>query len=331
MTHTNRTVCLHFHIFKNAGTTIDSILEKNFSANAVRVDAEKPSEIIPMEVVIDFLNKNPEVKSFSCHQIRFPVRNNTHFNFIPMLFIRHPLDRIFSIYSYNKRRSDQRTPSIKKARNTSLQDYIHWSLNQKQNMVMKNFQVSFLSKTDPREQLKSSDLELAIQRIRSCSILGVVDHLDESLVVAEDFLKKHFPNIDLTYVPKNVSKERRGNLEKKLEEDRSKIEEQLWKELISKNKMDLELYEMANEELNNRIKKVEYFDEKLENFSNRCSNKTLQNLTTKGTNKIKSIFKKTPMLSNRRIWFSPEDKSFYFKNVKTGRKKIICYLDNKNN
>lgn len=330
MSQTPRTVCLHFHIFKNAGTTIDSILEKNFSTNAIRVDAEKPNEIIALGVVIDFLNKNPEVKSFSCHQMRFPIPNITGFNFIPMLFIRQPLDRIFSIYSFNKRRSDQRTYAIKKAQITTLGDYIKLSLEGKQNMTMKNFQVLFLSRTDTRSQVGRDDLDLAIKHIKNCAVLGVVDRLDQSFVVAEEFLKTYFPNIDLSYTPKNVSEDRIGSLEQKLKDGRSKIGETLWKELVAKNELDIELYEIANEELNHRIKKIDNFDEKIKNFKNRCAKKKLNSIT-KHPDKIKSFFKTKSMLSNRRIWFSPENKSFYYKNMKTGTKKIICYLDNKNN
>jgi len=107
MNEIQRTVCMHFHIFKNAGTTIDSIFEDNFNKQAVRLDIEKTDDILPIDVVIDYLKVNLEARSISSHQIRFPLPKNISFNLIPMLFIRHPIDRIFSIYQYNKRRKDK--------------------------------------------------------------------------------------------------------------------------------------------------------------------------------------------------------------------------------
>jgi len=301
-------ICLHFHIFKNAGTTIDSILEKNFSSNAVRIDAEKPSAIVPMNSVLDFLNKNPEIKSFSSHQLRFPIPNNTKFNFIPMLFIRHPIDRIFSIYSYNRRRNDQRTQTIRQARINTLEEYIQSFLEMKKNMVMKNFQVMFLSKNETDSEVTDLDYNIAVQCMRGTKILGVVDRLDESLVVAEEFLKKYFPYIDLSYSPKNISEERTGTLNEKLDEGKKQLGEHLCTKLLAKNEYDLQLYSIANDELNIRIKKINSFNEKLENFKARISknfSETIQN---------------SQMLKSRRIWYSPEDKSFYFKRTKNGTK-----------
>jgi len=251
----NRIVFLHFHIFKNAGTTIDSILEKNFSSNAVRVDAEKPMDVVPMDSVLDFLNKNPEIKSFSSHQLRFPIPNNTKFNFIPILFIRHPIDRIFSIYSYNKRRDDQRTFVIRQARIKTLKEYIEFFLERKHFMDIKNFQAIYISKNDRISPITQHEFDLSVKRVRDCAILGVVDRLDESLVVAEEFLKKYFSLIDLSYSPKNVDEDRTGTLKEKLDDGKKKLGEHMWTELLSKNEYDLQLYSIANDELNIRIKK----------------------------------------------------------------------------
>jgi len=312
-------ICLHFHIFKNAGTTIDSILEKNFSKDAVRIDTEKPSEIIPMDIILDYLKKNPEIKSISSHQIRFPIPTNSVFNFIPMLFIRHPLDRIFSIYSYQKNRKDPRNEAARKARITTPKEFIEWSLGAKKNMVMKNFQVMFLSKNDVSVEVEDFDFKLAVNRMKLSIILGVVDRLNESLVMAEEVLSHYFPNIDLSYVPKKISKERADNLIERLEEGKTLIGNSLMNELNSKNEFDLKLYSLANDELDNRIKKIENFDNKVENLKRRCSNKTDTSLPN------------LAMLKNRRIWYSSEDKLFYHKNPEKGTKKILCYADKKEN
>jgi len=313
-----RVVCIHYHIFKNAGTTIDSILEKNFFINAVRIDTEKPREVIPMHIVLDFLNKNPKIKSFSSHQIRFPIPESKNLKLLPLIFIRHPIDRIFSIYSYNKKRSEQKNLVIQQARVSTLNEYIEWYLQRKENFDIRNFQVIYLSKNSTKTDVGNVDLELALKRLKNCSIIGVVDRLDESLVLAEDTMKKYFTDIDLSYIPKNVSNERIGTLDEKIDQGRTQLSESLWKELLSKNELDLKIYFNANEELDYRISKINNFEEKLKNFKERC------------VNKMKLIPKKGPTLSNRRIWYSHETKSFYHKNASKGTKTILCSFDKNN-
>jgi len=314
-------VCLHFHIFKNAGTTIDSILEKNFSNQAVRIDIEKPAEILSMDIVLSYLKKNPRVKAFSSHQIRFPIQKNLDPYLIPILFIRHPIDRIFSIYSFNKRRMDDRTTAIHEAKIKTLEEYIEWSLKRKKNAVVRNFQVMFLSKNDNKSECNKKDLELATTRLRNCSVLGIVNRLDESLVVAEENLKKYFPKIDLSYVPKNVSEARRGTLQQKLDKERTEIKEKLWKELISKNELDLQLFSLANDELDRRINATDSFEKKLNSFQSR--NKKIDLVFEDVRRKLK-----LPVLKNRRIWYSPNEKLFYHKKMIMGTKEILYHLDN---
>ena len=88
-------ICLHFHIFKNAGTTIDWILKKNFGKQFVALDHKKPGEILSWKEVLSHIDGQKDVKAFSSHQIRFPLPQSDRYNFLPMIFIREPIDRAF--------------------------------------------------------------------------------------------------------------------------------------------------------------------------------------------------------------------------------------------
>ena len=78
MKESKKPVCLHFHIFKNAGTTLDWILDKNFSENHLTLDdLEDRGARLQWDDVLKFLEKNPDVKAFSSHQLRFPIPENT--------------------------------------------------------------------------------------------------------------------------------------------------------------------------------------------------------------------------------------------------------------
>jgi len=264
---------MHFHIFKNAGTTIDWVLQKNFKKHHFTLDdTKKPNRILQWDDVIDFLKKQKSFpKAFSSHQIRFPLPQNSEFKFLPIVFIRNPIDRAFSIYYFKKKQTDDSIGSVL-ARSMTLLEFIGWNLSKTKYLPMKNFQVFFLSRQENSSEINMDDLVIAKNRLKNCKIIGVVERLDESLVVAEEELKQYFEKIDLSYVKQNVSTERVGKLDDRLQQGGSDIGDTLMDELIQKNKFDSLLHEFANEELDLRIKNINEFENKLDDFKNRCKN-----------------------------------------------------------
>ena len=138
-------------------------------------------------------------------------------------------------------------------------------------MPMKNYQVRFLSRHNPTYEVDHKDLKTAIKNINNCAVLGIVDRFDESLVLAEEVLRKYFPKIDLSYAKQNVSKEREGtSLEEKIENEVKKIEKSTYNELLKHNELDTKLYLQANKELDKRIEKMTEYESKLRDFKTRC-------------------------------------------------------------
>ena len=261
----NRTIILHFHIFKNAGETFDWILEKNFGESFSFHSYEDPEKPLSLDTLQNYLIKNQNVVAFSSQRIRFPIPQNSMFNFLPVFFYRHPIDRVFSMYNYIKRNKNSK--KYFKVLNCTTAEYIKWELHSESNQ-MKNAQMRFLS----HRYGKSSNAKIlsALYVIKNCDIVGIVDRFDESMVYAEHFLGKYFQDLDFSYIKQNVSKERKGNLEERLEQDRLEIGNSLMDKLIENNKIDLKLYDYANEEFNRRIKKIPNFENKLFDFRERC-------------------------------------------------------------
>ena len=266
--------------------TIDSILTQNFGKKAISMDTNDPKGILDNQIILDTLKKNEQVKAISSHQIRFPLPKHDNVIFIPILFIRHPIDRAFSIYSFQRRRTDANRPGIKKAKELNLNGYIKCNLEKKKFMPMENFQVIFLSDKPTDTKANDSDYNLALENMVNCKVLGIVDRFDESLVVAEEVLKPYFPDIDMSYLIQNISKDRSGNLEERIEAEAEKVEEDNMNKLVEKNKLDLKLYSKANEELDKRIKDIENFKEKIIEFQKRC-NKRIDHYQ-----KIRNLFKR---------------------------------------
>jgi len=275
MNNQKKPVCLHFHIYKNAGSTIDFALKRNFSADAVIMDTGKPRGILSFDTVLHYCKKHhPAVKSFSSHQIRFPIPENPEIVFLPMVFIREPIDRAFSIYRFDKRRDDIKDDKgVDMAKKLSASEYFKWNMTQEDHFVMKNFQVRFLATKPPRVHAEPKDVETVFERLKECTIVGVVDRMDESLLLAEEKLGSFFGKIDFSYVKQNVSKERQVSLNDRLENIRMEIGNNIFSDLKNVNDLDYQLYTRANEILDENLKSLKNMEEKLLDFKKRSKEK----------------------------------------------------------
>lgn len=274
MDKVDRPVILHFHIFKNAGTTIDWILRKNFGDQAAELANPDHDAIINMRVLQYYFELHQNVKSLSSHQFRFPVPQVPGLYFIPIVFVRHPIDRIYSIYNHFHRWEENHV-FYKKAKELNLKEFIKWYLQSDDysvinNGTMKNSQVSFLSDLRDLPQISSHHLDLAIQTMKSCQILGVVERTNESLVLAETILQNHFDNIDLSYISQNVNPDRHDDNEKRIELSREAVGDGLFDKIMKNNEMDIQLYQEANAELDRRIKSSKDFEFNKSDFVERC-------------------------------------------------------------
>lgn len=261
-------VLVHFHIYKNAGTTIDWILQKEFVNKAHNLDDfDDPGRIIEWDIILDFLSKYKNSKSISSHQIRFPLPKNDDFQFFPMLFIRNPISRIFSIYEDQKRLGGEHELSIK-AKSLSPNEFFKWCFNS-ENKIMENSQIIFLQHKD--FDVKKLDLKFAKKMISDSAIIGITERLDESLVLAEDVLQERFGKIDFSYVKQNVNPNKKNNVENKNE---NILEENIMNELVDRNKLDMEIHSFTEKELDKRLEKIENLEKKLVDFKNRCNTLT---------------------------------------------------------
>ena len=75
--------------------------------------------------------------------------------------------------------------------------------------------------------------------------MGTVERFDESLVSSLPILTQWFKNIDIKYVRQNVTNTGNENFEKKLDEIKSKLKDDVINELYKKNDFDFQLYSLA--------------------------------------------------------------------------------------
>ncbi|MGR5322976.1 hypothetical protein ACP3VW_03595 [Vibrio sp. DNB22_17_1] len=222
-----KTIILHYHLFKNAGTSLDAAFKENFSEEKGEwVTKEFPANPTQnREQLKQWIIDNPQAKCFSSHTAIFPVPQIDGIKIIPVIFFRHPIDRIASAYSFEKKQGgDGFGPTL--ARNTDLKGYIETRLSFRPDRQCRDFHCHRLSTMYPA----MSENNASLKAILELPFIGLVEKYSDSLSELEDILKQAgFSEISLNVERKNTSR----SLDKTLDEKLSEIEGSLGKDLFA--------------------------------------------------------------------------------------------------
>jgi hypothetical protein len=244
-----RHVILHYHIFKNAGSTIDSILKNNFGPEWASIDGNNPSETLDSKIIAQYLMDNPGLKALSSHQARFPLPDSPGMKIHPIVFLRHPIDRIGSVYRFERHQPlSYNLLNIKIARENDINEYVKWRLADNNGAVIKNFQTVYLSGREKHMKTALAttvDLENAKSRIRSLDFFGIVEFFSDSILGLKKHLSNDFADININYNIQNKTSDEYSTLENRLQGIRESLKPALYDEMIEKNSLDLELYSYA--------------------------------------------------------------------------------------
>jgi len=266
-----RIVISHGHIFKNAGSSLDWSLERNFSKNFMDHRDDVPMRRRGGEFLAEYLNERENVIAISSHHMCFPSLPYSNIKIIPLYILRHPIERIMSVYNFEKKQ-DADTPGAIAAKKHTFREYVSWRMEPEVNITIRDYQCIYLSGFHTRRPelgLNRIILDKAIQNLHDSFCVGIVDRYDESMVVFEHHLKKYFPKIDLAYVRQNITD--KSGLEKKEKIDKI-IHElgDLASTVFDSNAADMLLYNQAVQLLNDKIKAIPEFERKLQGFKQRC-------------------------------------------------------------
>jgi hypothetical protein len=270
----SRRVLFHFHLFKNAGTTVDGCLRRSFGERFVSFDSDAPWHRYSADEVAAKIHEHPTAEAFSSHQVGLLPPSIDGIEVDRLLFLRHPFDRIRSVYSF-ERRQDSDSPGARMASKTDLPGYIRWRLENSDPTVVSEFQAarcatactSSARRGTPR-WTGPSDALLALEGLK---VVGVVERLDESLCLYELELREHWPSLDLAYVSANVDPDRPALLEQRVASVRDSLPPDLWRMLEERNQGDLECHRIAMERLDAAIAETPDFAHHLQLFRARCA------------------------------------------------------------
>lgn len=265
-----RYVVVHYHIMKNAGSTIISILEREFGDGFYDIHRSAASDVIGPDDLAEFIAEHPDARAITSHHIRYPLPEVPSVVVFDCCFVRDPLDRLESLYTFLRKTNDPSvlgqladTAGVAEFLSQLLQEHSHQVCNPQTNLLANGGR--FVRPPD------ATDLQRAVGAIQKCALPGLVDRFDESLTAAEYFWKPAFPALRLHHQPHNVSRSTSMPLSERHRRLRAQCGAALFRQLRQANELDERLYTAARRELERRIGLVPSFPSRLEEFRKRCS------------------------------------------------------------
>lgn len=252
----SRSVIVHYHLFKNAGTSIERLLRQSFGSDWRSWDRTESGAKISGQELQHWLEANSNVRAVSSHQLVPPLPRGS-FHVTPVVFLREPLTRVRSAWLFEW----QRQQGLDKPKGP-LTEYIEEKFKQLNASVISNFQVSRLSNLqydDVRQRLHRYNHDLlpaACQFIDSLPFIGLVDQFSDSLRLMEQCTRERFPDLVVKEHHENVTDTSLKSTEQRIENLRKEIGNDLFDELCVRNRLDLQLYSYASGRFGSQIQQL---------------------------------------------------------------------------
>lgn len=253
-----RYVVVHFHLFKNAGTSVDTVLEQCFGDRFGSVEGPTPDSTLYPRELWKFIAENPKYQYLTSHQATPPIPLDRTFTIIPLFFIRHPLDRIESIYLWHKRHAEENGLTETMAQVKSLKEYVTWHVHEYEGHLITNFHIDRLSGIRAFHTAgvilnpDAYDYEQTVQLLKTIPF-GIVEQFDKSCELISAYLQQYFPDANLQPMRENASTKRKSTLEERLAHLKEQLGGTLYDEVVAANRYDLKLYAYALKIHNERV------------------------------------------------------------------------------
>ena len=244
---------LHYHIYKNAGSTIKDYLDLSFGEGFQRVDQEDPDGTVNEPDFLALLNANPHFQAISSHQFRYPMPAVRGFLFFDICFLRDPLHRVQSMYTYLREKPVPGDPLSELVNRRPLGDFVAELLDTAPYRVS-NLQTNLLANGSVFSEAAQEDwLDRARVRMLDTSFLGVVDCFRQSIAAGHFLLSPIFPRlISRPPEPVNVSTGFRAGSSRPGLSLAEACGPALYEELVARNRLDFALLDEARAEVTRR-------------------------------------------------------------------------------
>ncbi len=273
-----RHVIVHFHMFKNGGSTIEAILDREFGGRFATVHGSHANSALDDNDIAAFISAHPNVAALSSHHLRYPLPLIRRTVLFDCCFLRHPMDRLHSLYTYLRAAPAEQgveDPILALSKSVGPREFIMRLIEEAPHFVGNPQTLLIAAGGIFVRPLDETDLARAIETLRLMAVPGLVNMFDESLVAAEHCLGPAFPKLRLHHIPQNVKRPSR-KLDQRLEELRTLWGADMYEELLRLNRLDLELYSYTENEIHRRFSLVPDRQQRLVEFKARCSGLRMQ-------------------------------------------------------
>lgn len=254
-----RPLLVHYHIYKNAGTSVEKNLSDSYGHKWIVCDGSQENIPLSNDDLATIAGENRDIRAISSHNARpFPA----HRRFFPIVFLRHPIDRARSIYYFTKRDPTQFDHPL--ARDGRFEDYVNWWLD-RPSSALRDYQVIHLSHASFRVAgvseavARREDLLEVRHFLRSLRFFGLVRRFEESCRGFEACYGRTFRALKMRAVRENASTDESLSETAALKLARDELGEATYMRLVEANRFDLALYATA----------VQLFDRNLARISKR--------------------------------------------------------------
>lgn len=198
-----RTVLLHYHLFKNAGTSVDQVLKQNFGSRWVTAEFPTPPQG-NTPAVAEWIRGMPEAVAFSTHTALGPIPRIAGVNLITVMLLRDPLDRIRSAYRF-ERTQQAETWGAQLAKAHDFRGYVTTRLGRAGDRQCRNFQTHRLASLMPGE---GSERDRAIAALGQLGVVGLVEDFKGTMRRLAQALRPDFPDFTPSTVRANAARKR---------------------------------------------------------------------------------------------------------------------------
>lgn len=244
---TQRHVLVHYHIFKNAGCSVDTGLKASFGDAWAEFEGAHAHDILPARQLAEFLCANPHLRAVSSHLARPPLPWD---GCLPVVFLRHPVLRARSVYEFTRRDSSQ--PFSEVARDNEFRGYIQWALRRERgSIVIRNYQVVHLSSASWRSadilnaEACDDDLRDSCALLTKWGMAGIVEAYALSIRAFQALYGRILPELEFQNVRVNATVKTLASVEEQIEHCRDLLGTTLHDDFIAANALDMALYNHA--------------------------------------------------------------------------------------
>lgn len=198
-----RTIILHYHLFKNAGTSLDQVLKDNFGEGWVTREfpnANRPEGNTPQ--VEAWIRDTPDAVVFSSHTMMGPLPQIEGVRVVSIMLLRDPIERIKSAYRFEHTQAIETFGAVL-ARHTDLEGYVKVRLSLPHDRQCRNFQTQRLATLIPGP---APELERARTALGQLSVVGLVSDFSGTLERLATAIADPFPQFSWKEVHSNRSR-----------------------------------------------------------------------------------------------------------------------------